>query len=122
MKGNGGRMTASNSSEKSRQQRRIPRRRKLGPREPEQIYRVEGLGRRGIIRYVKVFGRPGTWRIRGMDGLDIVVRAATVEEAVRRARRQIPFRPIVIRRISADELRSTPIVVPPSVAEQGKKP
>ncbi|MGB9691454.1 MAG: hypothetical protein ACPL7D_04740 [Candidatus Sumerlaeaceae bacterium] len=115
-------MTTHDNSGKSPKQRRVPRSRRFGPHEAEQIYRVEGLGRRGIIRYVKVFGRPGTWRIRGMDGLDIVVRAATVEEAVRRARRQIPFRPIVIRRITPEELRSTPVVIPPSATRSGKKP
>jgi len=98
----------------------FPNRRKLGPPPPPQFYRVEGLGRRGVIRYVKVIGRPGSWRIRGMDGLDIVVRAETVEEAVRRARRQIPFRPIVIRRVTPEELRSGFLAVPPPSTETPK--
>lgn len=88
-------------------------RKKLGPSEPLQIFRVEGIGRRGVIRYVRVIGRRGSWRIRGMDGLDIVVQAATVEEALRRARRQIPFRPIVIRRMS-EETRPEVVSIPTS--------
>lgn len=82
---------------------------------------MEGIGRRGIIRYVKIIGRPGSWRIRGMDGLNVVVRAATVEEAVRRARRQIPFRPIVIRRMTPEELHSGIVPVPPPV-DPSKQP
>lgn len=84
------------------------------------MYRVEGIGRRGIIRYVKVIGRPGSWRIRGMDGLNVVVQARTVEEAIRRARRQIPFRPIVIRRISLEEYLATTFPPPPP-SSQGPK-
>jgi hypothetical protein len=55
-----------------------------------------------------------------MDGLDIVVRAETVEDAVRRARRQIPFRPIVIRRVTPEELRSGFLAVPPPSTETPK--
>lgn len=91
------------------------------PPEPEQMYRVEGIGRRGVIRYVKVFGRRGSWRIRGMDGLDIVVRALTVEEALRRAKRQIPFRPIVIRRVSPEELSPSVVPLPPTTSSAPKK-
>ncbi|MCX7625154.1 MAG: hypothetical protein N2Z21_02945 [Candidatus Sumerlaeaceae bacterium] len=102
--------TPSPKEAKAKSPRRPAR---LGPPQPPQVFRVEGIGRRGVIRYVKVIGRPGSWRIRGMDGLNVVVRAATVEEAVRRARRQIPFRPIVIRRMTPEELHSGIVATPP---------
>jgi hypothetical protein len=66
-------------------------------RQPSQRYRVEGIGKRGMVRYVKVVGSPGLWRITGLGGLKIEVSGKTVNEAVKIARRKIPFRPIVIR-------------------------
>jgi hypothetical protein len=65
--------------------------------EPAQVYRVEGIGRKGVIRYVKVIGNPGAWRIVGLGGLCLDVPGRTVADAVKRAGRRIPFRPIVIR-------------------------
>jgi len=93
-------MTINHNDAQTPRKRPSPQQRKSPPRQPEQTYRVEGIGRRGTVRYVKVTGCAGQWRIRGGDGLDVVVRAATVQEAVRRARRQIPFRPIVIRQVT----------------------
>lgn len=65
-------------------------------------YRVEGIGRRGVIRYVKVSGRPGSWRISGLDGLRIEVKGQTVEDALKIARRRIPFKPVVVRLLTED--------------------
>jgi hypothetical protein len=98
-------MTINHNDAQTPRKRPSPPQRHSLPAQPEQMYRVEGIGRRGTIRYVKVTGRAGQWRIRGVDGLDVVVRAATVEEALRRARRQIPFRPIVIRQLTSADLR-----------------
>ncbi|MCX7019809.1 MAG: hypothetical protein WCK47_07400 [bacterium] len=64
----------------------------------EESYRVEGLGRHGGVKFVKVVGSPGAWRISGVNGLRIEVEGRTVHDALRRARRSIPFRPIVVRR------------------------
>ena len=69
---------------------------------PKEIWRVEGIGRRGAILYVKVIGSPGAWRIVGLDGLRLDVAGRTVEEAVRRAGRRIPFKAIVFRQISPE--------------------
>jgi len=99
------------SKPKTMQRNTRSRKRTSDPLSPPQMYRVEGLGRRGVIRYVKVIGHPGQWRIRGMDGLNIVVRATTIEEALRRAKRQIPFRPIVIRRVTPEELQTAHSIV-----------
>lgn len=65
---------------------------------PNERYRVEGIGRKGVVRFVKVIGTPGQiWRITGLDGLNIEVVAKSVDDAVRIARRQIGFRPFAIR-------------------------
>jgi hypothetical protein len=69
------------------------------PKSELEMYRVEGIGRRGTIRYVKVAGIPGQWRITGIDGLRIEVGGQTVQDALRMARRQIPFRPMVVKRV-----------------------
>ena len=69
---------------------------------PAQVYRVEGLGRHGSIRYVKVIGNPGMWKIVGVGGMTIEVTGRTVAEAVKKAGRKIPFRPIVIRQIEIE--------------------
>lgn len=73
---------------------------KMGKKITIQRYRVEGVGRRGVIRYVKVTGRPGAWRINGVDGLRIVVKGDTINDALRLARRHIQFRPVVIRQLA----------------------
>jgi hypothetical protein len=78
-----------------------------------EVYRVEGIGRRGAIRYVKVIGRPGSWQIHGLDGLNFEVAAQTVDDAVRRARKRIPFRPIVIRPVPNPPVEESPRRKPP---------
>lgn len=85
-------------------------------KEPKQLYRVEGIGRRGVIRYVKVVGSPGLWKIIGLNGLRIEVAGKNIEEAVRLARRRLPFRPLVIRPVDslAERAKALPAI---SVAE-----
>jgi len=100
-------------------QRRTLQKRKV-KRQPKQMYRVEGIGRRGVIRYVKVIGHPGSWTIRGMDGLNFHVVADTVQDAVQRARKRIPFRPIVIRPVSADGTVGASITLPPAPTPTAK--
>lgn len=70
--------------------------------EPKQLYRVEGIGRRGVIRYVKVVGSPGLWKVFGLNGLRFEVAGRTIEDAVRMARRRLPFRPMVIRPMASE--------------------
>ena len=62
-------------------------------------YRVEGMGRKGMIRFVRISGYEGVWTITGLNGLRVQVGGKTVEEAVRLAKRKIPFRTIAIRKI-----------------------
>jgi hypothetical protein len=76
-----------------------PTRPKKSTTKPKEVWRVEGIGRKGAVLYVKVIGNPGAWRIVGLDGLRLDVPGRTVEDAVRRAGRRIPFKPIVFRQI-----------------------
>lgn len=66
---------------------------------PAEVYRVEGIGRKGAVRYVKIIGNAGLWRIVGIGGLQLEVPGRTVADAIKRAGRRIPFKPIVIRQL-----------------------
>ena len=79
------------------------------PPVPRRFFRVEGLGRKGAIKFVRVTGVPGEWRISGPSGLRVTVAGRTVQEALRIARRQIPFRVVVVREGAAlEELHAKP--------------
>lgn len=101
MKSNGrNAKTASESMERARRPRDpVPVKPKRVPKADLEMYRAEGIGRRGVIGYVKVVGIPGQWRITGAAGLRVDVGGSTVQEALRRARRDIPFRPLVVKRV-----------------------
>ena len=77
---------------------------------PILTYRVEGISRRGVIRFVKIVGQPGAWAITGLNGLRVQVAGRTVEDAIRLAKRRIPFRPVAIRLVSEDPAPSRSIV------------
>jgi hypothetical protein len=79
--------------------------------QPLEVYRVDGIARRGLIRHVKFVGRPGDWCVYGVDGLKAQVPGRTIEEAVRRARRRIGFHPLTIRRVEADGSFGQPVSV-----------
>lgn len=66
---------------------------------PVETYRVEGIGRKGVVRHVKVVGSPGKWEIFGLNDLHVEVKAGTVKDVLRIARRKIPFRPVAVRKI-----------------------
>jgi hypothetical protein len=78
-----------------------------------EVYRVDGIARRGLIRHVKVVGRPGEWNVYGVDGLKTSVPGRNIEEAVRRARRRFGFHPLTIRRVEADGSFGQPVALPP---------
>lgn len=80
---------------------------------PLEVYRIDGIARRGLIRHVKVVGRPGEWNVYGVDGLKTSVPGRNIEEAVRRARRRFGFHPLTIRRVEADGSFGQPIALPP---------
>jgi hypothetical protein len=92
--------TASKSIEKARRTGdSAPAKLKRVPKADLEMYRAEGIGRRGVIGYVKIVGIPGQGRITGAAGLRVEVGGRTVQEALRRARRDIPFRPVVVKRV-----------------------
>ena len=79
------------------------------PPVPRRFFRVEGLGRKGAVKFVKVAGVPGEWRISGSSGLRVTVAGRTVQEALRIARREIPFRPVVVREVpTLEDLHAKP--------------
>ena len=79
------------------------------PPEPYRYFRAEGLGRKGVIRFVRVMGVPGQWIITGTNSLRVEVGGRTVQEALRIARRHIRFRVVVVREMaSLAELRAKP--------------
>jgi hypothetical protein len=67
------------------------------------------LGRKGVVRFVKVMGVPGNWTITGTNSLRVEVGGRTVQEALRLARRHIRFRVVVVREMgSLAELKAKP--------------
>jgi ribosomal protein L16/L10AE len=56
-----------------------------------------------VIRYVRVIGIPGAWKILGMNNLMVEVKGRDVHEALRLARRKLPFRPVVVRKVATLE-------------------
>ena len=67
------------------------------------------MGRKGVIRFVRVMGVPGQWIITGTNSLRVEVGGRTVQEALRIARRHIRFRVVVVREVgSLAELRAKP--------------
>lgn len=93
----------------------------LPPLIPLRTYRVEGMGRRGMVRFVRIVGRPGEWSVFGIEGLIAVVPVPTVDDAIKRTRRQIGFRPLVIRPMDESE-PPRPVAEPKPPASRNRPP